>query len=253
MTNLAIAPADAPTSAAGTSAAAALASRIEVPRRLPPRCDGEPIRHLSNSSYTLFLACPEAWRLKYLQRKTEPASGAMFLGSRVDDALSLYYRQILDHGERLDLAQVKDAYRDLWHTELQAEEQQRGVDWQDIHQHAAFELGLQALELTFEQLVPEARRTARRATPARVHARARARGVDDRLLPRPRNPRQRSERRAVRPDRRLQGQRQPDRSSRRPTATRRQAFTSPAGGSRADPLRSSPSLRSPGPAASAGR
>jgi hypothetical protein len=79
----------------------------------------------------------------------------MFLGSRVDDALSLYYRTILEHHERLDLAQVTDAYRDLWHTELQAEEQQQGVDWQDIHQYAAFELGLQALELTFEQLVPK--------------------------------------------------------------------------------------------------
>ena len=53
------------------------------------------------------------------------------------------------------LAQVKDAYRDLWHTGLETEEQQLGVDWQDIPQHDAFELGLQALELTFEQLVPK--------------------------------------------------------------------------------------------------
>ena len=155
MTNLALAPAGAAAPAAGTSAAAALASRIEVPRRLPPRSDGEPIRHLSNSSYTLFLACPEAWRLKYLQRKKEPASGAMFLGSRVDDALTLYYQRLLDHGEPLDLAQVKDAYRDLWHAGLAAEEQGRDVDWSDIHQNAAFELGLQALALTFEQLVPK--------------------------------------------------------------------------------------------------
>ena len=79
----------------------------------------------------------------------------MFLGSRVDDALSLYYQRILEHGERLDLAQVKDAYRELWSTELHAEEQKLGVDWQDIQQPTAFELGLQALELTFEQLVPK--------------------------------------------------------------------------------------------------
>ena len=47
MINLAPAPAAAP-------------ARIPLPRRLPPRChDGEPIRHLSNSSYTLFLSCPE--------------------------------------------------------------------------------------------------------------------------------------------------------------------------------------------------
>ena len=45
----------------------------------------------------------------------------MFLGSRVDDAVSLYYRLILEEHERLDLEQVKDAYRDLWQTGLDAE------------------------------------------------------------------------------------------------------------------------------------
>jgi hypothetical protein len=78
----------------------------------------------------------------------------MFLGSRVDDALTLYHRRVLEHGEQLDLGQITDAYHDLWHTELEAEEQGRGVDWSDIHPHAAFELGVQALELTFKQLVP---------------------------------------------------------------------------------------------------
>ena len=156
MTNLTPAPARAPAPTRGATTAAELAARIPLPRRLPPRRhDGEPIRHLSHSSYSLWLVCKEAWRLKYLQRKTEPASGAMFLGSRVDDALSLYYRQILEHHQRLDRAQVKDAYRDLWQTELQAEGQQLGIDWTDIDQHAAFDLGLQALELTFEQLVPK--------------------------------------------------------------------------------------------------
>jgi hypothetical protein len=155
MTNLATAPAGAPAPAQPIPTAAELAARIALPRQLPIRHDGEPLRHLSNSSYTLFLSCPEAW-LRYLQGRKEPPSGAMFLGSRVDDALSLYYRQILDHHERLELEQVKDAYRDLWHTELQAEDdEQLGVNWSDIHQHAAFELGVQALELTFEQLVPK--------------------------------------------------------------------------------------------------
>jgi len=136
--------------------AAQLAARIQIPRRLPPRCyDGQPIRHLSNSSYTLFLTCPEAWRLRYLQGRREPTSGAMFLGSRVDDALSLYYQRILEHNERFDLAQVKDAYRDRWGTELQAEGEQRGIDWQDLEQSTAFELGLHALEVAFEQLVPK--------------------------------------------------------------------------------------------------
>ena len=50
MSNLALAPADTRTPAAGALSAAGLAARIEVPRRLPVRYDGQPIRHLSNSS-----------------------------------------------------------------------------------------------------------------------------------------------------------------------------------------------------------
>ena len=71
----------------------------------------------------------------------------MFLGSRVDDAVSLYYRRLAD--EQLDLEQVKDAYRDLWQSGLEAEQDKLGVNWTDIHQQAAFEIGLDALELTF--------------------------------------------------------------------------------------------------------
>ena len=135
----------------------------------------------------------------------------MFLGSRVDDALTLYHRRILEHGDRLDLAQVIDAYRDLWRTTLEAEERERGVDWSDIHPHAAFELGVQALELTFAQLVP------RLGEPVAVQRRLEftlapgSHRVDGRLLPRPRNPQPDTDRRAARPRRRLQGQGQPDR------------------------------------------
>jgi hypothetical protein len=39
--------------------AADLAARIPVPQRLPERYDGEPLRHLSPSSYTLWVTCPE--------------------------------------------------------------------------------------------------------------------------------------------------------------------------------------------------
>ena len=253
MTNLALAPAGAAAPAAGPTTAAELAARIPVPRQLPPRCDGEPIRHLSNSSYTLFLACPEAWRLKYLQRKKEPASGAMFLGSRVDDALSLYYRQILDHGERLDLAQVKDAYRDLW-------------------QHRTPGRGTAAKASTGKTSISTPRSNSgyrRSSSPSSSSSRSSANrspcnaGSSSRSRPGSRSGRSSATSTskpapALRAASRSTGssttRSKATRSeSRRPTATRRPAFTSPAGGSRADPLRSSPSLRSPGPAASADR
>ena len=68
-------PQDAP----GT--AAELAARIPVPRRLPDRYDGEPLRHLSPSSYSLWVSCPEAWRRRYIKGEKPPPSGSMFLGS----------------------------------------------------------------------------------------------------------------------------------------------------------------------------
>jgi hypothetical protein len=46
------APAAAPT-------AADLAARIPLPVRLPERHGGEPLRHLSPSSYSLWVSCPE--------------------------------------------------------------------------------------------------------------------------------------------------------------------------------------------------
>jgi len=48
-------------STAGSAAltAADLATRIEIPRRLPPRYDGQPLQHLSHSSYTRWVLCPE--------------------------------------------------------------------------------------------------------------------------------------------------------------------------------------------------
>ncbi|MBV9194631.1 MAG: PD-(D/E)XK nuclease family protein [Solirubrobacterales bacterium] len=144
----------APPTAAEPVTAAALAARIPVPVRLPIRYDGQPLRHLSHSSYTLWVTCREAWRRKYICGEREAPSGAMFLGSRVDDAMSDYYRRQLA-GERLSLDQVKDAYRELWHKELEAEQEKLDVDWTDIHPQAAFEIGLQALDVTFEQLVPK--------------------------------------------------------------------------------------------------
>ena len=143
-----------PTEIAPVSAAQ-LAARIPVPVQLPIRSyDGERIRHLSPSSYNLWATCREAYRRKYICGQREAPSGAMFLGSRVDDAVSLYYRRRLA-GEQLDLQQVKDAYHELWQQGLEQETEKLGVDWSDIHSQAAFETGLAALALTFEQLVPK--------------------------------------------------------------------------------------------------
>jgi PD-(D/E)XK nuclease superfamily len=141
---------------APATTAADLAARIPVPQRLPERYDGERLRHLSPSSYTLWVSCPEAWRRRYIKGEKPPPSGSMFLGSRVDDALSAYHRRILEHGDRLALDQILDLYREQWHAELDAEQAKQGIGWEeDLPERAAFELGRQAVELAMAELVPQ--------------------------------------------------------------------------------------------------
>ena len=133
--------------------AAQLAARIEIPRRLPPRYDGQPLQHLSHSSVTRFWLCPESFRRYYVCGERHAPTGSMFLGRRVDDAITLYYRRILEQAERLSLDQVKDAYRDSWHNESEAEP--LGIAWEDeLDPERAFEVGLDAIELSFRELVP---------------------------------------------------------------------------------------------------
>ena len=141
-------------SAAGLTAAQ-LAARIEIPRRLPPRYDGQPLQHLSHSSVTRFWLCPESFRRYYVCGERSAPTGAMFLGRQVDDAITLYYRRILEQGERLSLDQVRDAYWDGWKAAAEAEREQLGIAWEeDLGEDRAFKLGLDAIELTFKQLVP---------------------------------------------------------------------------------------------------
>jgi hypothetical protein len=145
----------AATPASGPQAAAELAAQIPIPTRLPIRYDGERLRHLSASSYTKWVTCPETWRRHYIKGEQTPPSGAMFLGGRVDDALSAYHRNTLQSGTTLTLEQVQEHYRECWSAELAVEQAKLGIDWDDeLGQKVAFELGLQAIALAFKALLP---------------------------------------------------------------------------------------------------
>ena len=79
------------------------------------------------------------------------------------------------------------------------------MDWADIHHQAAFEMGLEALALTFEQLVPKLGEPV--AVQRQVEFTLEQPGrVDDRRVPRPGNARPHGHRRGDRARRRLQGQ-----------------------------------------------
>ena len=217
-----------------------------MPVQLPVRYDGQPIRHLSPSSYGLWVTCREAWRRKYICGEREAPSGAMFLGSRVDDAVSLYYR---GDPRRARAARPRTGQGRLPRpvaSALDAEQEKLGVNWADIHQQAAFELGLEALELTFEPAGAKPRRAGRSPATAGVQAGARA-GMDDPLLPRPRNSRAYG---TGEPIERVVDYKVKDSPISQPQADRdpQASLYLTGAGWRAGPPRSSPLRRSPNPA-----
>ena len=150
MTHLAVAAADAP-APAGPPTAAALAARIQIPRRLPIRYDGQPLRHLSHSSYTRFLLCPEDWRRHYLKGERTPPAG------RCSSAAASTTPSPPTTGASSTTTTRSRSTRSRTPTATTGHERlaEGRVDWDaELTEPGAFQLGLDALELTFTELVP---------------------------------------------------------------------------------------------------
>ena len=54
---------------------------------------GGPWSYISPSRLSLFLKCPLAWKLKYIDGVRTPTSPALFIGKRVHAGLERHYRQ----------------------------------------------------------------------------------------------------------------------------------------------------------------
>jgi hypothetical protein len=129
-------------------------SRLHVPVTLPHNYRGEPMRTLSYSSISRFRGCPEEYRRTAIKGEWGPKTGEMFLGSRVDDAISAYYRHRLD-GTTLDLDSLKDLFNELWKSELAYEASRNGpVRFTTLNRENTHAQGLQALELATAELIP---------------------------------------------------------------------------------------------------
>ncbi len=153
MTDLANPP--TPTLGDGLETAAALAARIPIPIELPPRYDGQRLEHLSASSYRLFSECPEAFRRRYIVGERLPKTAGMLVGSRVDDALSAYYRHQLEHHETLPHEEVIDQYHNSWSAQLEQDAERNTIVFDEFDETAARQIGADALKAALEQLVPQ--------------------------------------------------------------------------------------------------
>ena len=92
---------------------------VEVPRVLP-------LDHLSVTSVTLFMRCPEKWRRRYLEREYEPAGGGLIAGGAAHAAEAQHYGTVIETGDGLATADVLDLFADEWRARVEREDR---IDW----------------------------------------------------------------------------------------------------------------------------
>ena len=141
--------------------AAQLAARIQIPAAAR-RYDGQPLQHLSHSSYSRCVLCPEDWRRRYmLGEKKRPRDRCSSAARRRRDLALLP----ADPRRHEQLASTRSRTRSgTWQAEPTQSASNSGSPG-NRPPSSAFELGLEAVELTFEQLATP-RRAGRR--PAKV-------------------------------------------------------------------------------------
>jgi PD-(D/E)XK nuclease superfamily len=117
---------------------------IDPPARLP-------IDHLSVSSLKLFMACPEKFRRRYIEREYEPPSGKMILGSAAGAAEAQHYSTVIETGEGFTTDQVVDEFSDEWDDRIAREDIQWGAD----NPGELKDSGVAALERYHQDVAPE--------------------------------------------------------------------------------------------------
>jgi hypothetical protein len=119
--------------------------RIEVE---PP--DSLPVEYLSVSSLNLFTRCPMAWKLRYIDKLTEPPNGKMLLGGAAGAALAQHYGLQIETGQGLTTAEVLDEYVSEWDHRTSREE----VIWGTDQAGALKDSGIAALALYHSLIAP---------------------------------------------------------------------------------------------------
>ena len=122
-----------------------------APRPTASRCSTCPIRATPDGRF----ARSRGGAITSVGERSAP-TGSMFLGRQVDDAITLYYRRILEHGERLSArpGQGRLLGRLEGRRARPSASSSGSRGRTTCGEERAFKLGLDAIELTFKQLVP---------------------------------------------------------------------------------------------------
>lgn len=111
-----------------------------------------PVDHLSASSLSTFMRCPEKWRRRYVCREYEPPSGNLILGSAAHAAETQSDADYMESGAPAPVEAVLDHYAaEFDHEVAEAED----VDWGDHKPGALKDAGAGALTVYHRRIVAE--------------------------------------------------------------------------------------------------
>lgn len=108
-----------------------------------------PGERLSPSQVRTFIECQAKWAFKYLESLPEPATASLTLGKAVHAALEHNFRQKVESGQDLPVADVVGSYRETFQT-LAKEAEFR----EDEDQAVVLESGAAMVKLYHEEFGP---------------------------------------------------------------------------------------------------
>ena len=125
---------------------------IDLPMRLGGKYAGKRLKTLSVTSVKSWLTCRETWKRQYILGERFQRSGAMFVGSVIDETFNTLMLEKIA-GNDLTLDEVEDLFAKQWATSL--EEEDGDLNWsEEGTQDNARAIGEGALRVAYDKLLP---------------------------------------------------------------------------------------------------
>lgn len=116
-----------------------------------------PVNHLSISSITTFLKCPERWRRRYIEAEYEPSTGPSVVGAAVHRTTGRSYQRRIDTKRLLPTPDLLDDFSDEWRSQVEDAERHGPIDWKDEKPGKVKDSAVRVLSRYHETVAPAVR------------------------------------------------------------------------------------------------
>lgn len=111
-------------------------------------------QHLSASQLALFSRCREAYRQRYIVKRSERVGSGLVLGAGVHAAQELNFEQKITSGVDLPIDVVEDAFRDGYNKAVDRNGGDTEIAWGDENFTKTFDMGLALTRIYHAEVAP---------------------------------------------------------------------------------------------------